>query len=69
MKKENVNYTKINYASSSVDVTLESSNYLLEHNFLENNQETNISLLERSLINYSILKLVEWNIDIEKLNL
>ena len=69
MKKENVNYTKINYASSSVDVTLESRNYLLEHNFLENNQETNISLLERSLINYSILKLVEWNIDIEKLNL
>lgn len=69
MKKENINYTKINYASSSVDVTLESRNYLLEHNFLENNQETNISLLERSLINYSILKLVEWNVDIEKLNL
>ena len=47
MKKENVNYTKINYASSSVDVTLKSRNYLLEHNFLENNQETNISLLEK----------------------
>ena len=35
MKKENVNYTKINYASSSVDVTLESRNYLLEHSFLK----------------------------------
>lgn len=69
MRKENSNYTKIKYDSSSVDITLECCNYLLEHNFFTNDKETNIHLLERALINYSILKLVEWKADLEKLDM
>lgn len=62
------NYSKINYESDSIDVALNCSKYLLENDFYNNSEETNIELLEKGLMNYSIIKLYEWNADLEKLD-
>lgn len=58
-----------NYGSESVDITLYCRTYLLENNYLENNVETNINLLKRAITNYSIIKMAEWNIDLEKIQM
>lgn len=58
MKKDKI----IDYHFETTDLTKYCCSYLMEHNYLENNELTNINLVERSLINYSIIKLTAyWN--------
>ena len=66
MDNQNKNYTYYNYDSASVDISLSCHNYLLENNFFENSEMDNIELLEQALINYSVLKLSEWDNDFDK---
>ena len=68
MEKNNIYHTKTNYSSESVDVIKQCCSYLVEHNFYYNDIITNVNLLEKSLINYSIIKLNDWDVDIEKLD-
>lgn len=66
MKKTKLNNQRIiKYGSESVDITKQCCNYLLENNFFENDKLTNLNLLEHILVNFSIIKLVEWNIDLD----
>lgn len=52
----------INYNFESIDLNKYCRSYLMEHNYLENDELTNLNLVERSLINYSIVKLTaDWN--------
>lgn len=52
----------IDYNFESIDLTKYCLNYLMEHNYLQNDELTNLNLVERSLINYSIIKLTaDWN--------
>lgn len=72
-KREEVNiknYTlRINYSSESVSLCHECCSYLLENNFFQNNEEDNIKLLEHAIINYSILKLNDWKIDLDEIGI
>lgn len=67
MKKQIEKYKSQNYGSESIDITLVCRNYLLENNFHENSASKNIELLEQVLVNYSVIKLSEWNPAYEKL--
>ena len=67
MKKQLEKYKSHNYGSESIDITLVCRNYLLENNFHENSASKNIELLEQVLVNYSVIKLSEWNPAYEKL--
>ena len=70
MKKNiDIKPTIINYGSESIDIFKKCCSYLIENNFYNNDKETNINLLEKSLINYTIINLVEWNIDIENIGI
>lgn len=56
------NKKTINYDFETMDLTSYCRNYLMEHDYLQNDQLTNIELVERWLINYSIIKLTaDWN--------
>lgn len=69
MKNTKINYVLRNYASESVNIALECCNYLLENNFYQNQEIENIELLEKAIINYSILKLANWKINLEELGI
>lgn len=70
MRKSKVNYIEISdYGSESSDIIQNISSYLVEHGFYQNDEITNVSVLENGLINYSIIKLVDWNIDVEKISM
>jgi len=59
----------IEYSNESINITKDCCKYLIENNFHENDELTNLNLLEHSLINFSIIKLIDWNIDIEKIGI
>ncbi len=59
----------INYTNESIDITKKCCKYLIENHYYENDKEKNTEILERFLINYSILKLYDWQINIEKLEI
>lgn len=59
----------IEYGNESINITKDCCKYLIENNFHENDELTNLNLLENSLINFSIIKLIDWNIDIEKIGI
>lgn len=61
--------TRKNYSSDSVDITLKCRNYLQENNFYENQEIENLKLIEKSLVNYSILKMADWGIDFDKVGI
>lgn len=63
--EKNIKY--IDFSNESIDVSIKCCFYLMEKNFHYNSLETNINLLEKVLINYSIIKLSEWNVQIEDL--
>lgn len=45
------NKKTINYDFETMDLTSYCRNYLMEHDYLQNDQLTNIELVERGLIN------------------
>lgn len=56
------NNKTIHYDFETIDLTNYCRNYLMEHNYLQNDELTNLELVERGLINYSIIKLTaDWN--------
>lgn len=59
----------IDYGNESVDITQKCCESLIENNFRLNSEQTNIQLLEENLINYSLLKLYDWGIDIDNLKI
>lgn len=70
MKKNETNYKKnIDYSNESITLIKDSCDYLIENNFYENDELTNLDLLEQSLINYTILKLYSWDINIDNIEI
>jgi hypothetical protein len=69
--KENIEsyIPQIHYSSESVDIRKKCCQYLLENNFHQNKELENLILLEKSLINYSVLKLFDWKLDIDKIKI
>lgn len=67
-KREEKTYRIINYENESVDVTYTMIKYLQENDYYENSELENLEILEKGLINYSILKLNSWNYKIENLS-
>lgn len=69
MKKEYNYQAKINYENESVSLRKECCNYLLENDYFNNEKIKNINLMEKYLIDFSIIKLAEWNYDIENIDI
>ena len=69
MKKINTYQPKIEYENESVSLRKECCNYLLANNFFQNSKLENLLLIENYLIDFSIIKLFEWQQDIEKIDM
>lgn len=68
-KTENIYKKNIDYSNESITLIKDSCDYLIENNFYENDKLTNLNLLEQSLINYTIFKLYDWNINIDNIEI